>query len=96
MDLSKERDRASPSAKMKVLTLMNAIHNYMSGEAFFLPILGVSRREYISRTKETIKFFTLSNFIETDPDIFYFANPEIVSPASLILDQIILSPSGCH
>jgi TetR/AcrR family transcriptional regulator, regulator of cefoperazone and chloramphenicol sensitivity len=69
MDLSKKRDKASPSAKMKVLTLMNAIHNYVSGEAFFLPMLGVNRKEYISRTKETIKFFTLSNFIETDPDI---------------------------
>ncbi len=66
MDLSQERNNASPTAKMKVLTLMNAIHNYVSGEAFFLPMLGVSRKEYISHTKETIKFFTLSNFIEQE------------------------------
>ena len=64
MDLSRDRKNASPTAKMKVLTLMNAIHNYVSGETFFLPMLGITRKEYISRTKETIKFFTLSNFID--------------------------------
>lgn len=64
MDLSQDRNNASPAAKMKVLTLMNAIHNYVSGETFFLPMLGITRKEYISRTKETIKFFTLSNFID--------------------------------
>ena len=66
MDLSKDRKNVSPRAKMKVLTLMNAIHNYVSGEAFFLPMLGISREEYITRTKETIKFFTLSNFLESE------------------------------
>jgi AcrR family transcriptional regulator len=65
MDLSQDRNNASPAAKMKVLTLMNAIHNYVSGEAFFLPMLGITRKDYISRTKETVKFFSLSNFIET-------------------------------
>jgi len=64
MELSQDRNHASPSAKMKVLTIMNAIHNYISGEAFFLPMLGVTREEYIGLTKETVKFFTLSNFIE--------------------------------
>jgi len=64
MDLSQDRNNASPAAKMKVLTLMNAIHNYVSGEAFFLPMLGITRKDYINRTKETIKFFSLSNFIE--------------------------------
>ncbi len=65
MDLSQDRNNASPAAKMKVLTLMNAIHNYVSGEAFFLPMLEITRKDYISRTKETVKFFSLSNFIET-------------------------------
>ena len=66
MDLSQDRHNASPSAKMKVLTMMNAIHNYISGEAFFLPMLGVTREEYIGLTKETVRFFTLSNFIELE------------------------------
>ena len=64
MDLSQDRNNASPAAKMKVLTLMNAIHNYVSGEAFFLPMLGITRKDYINRTKETIKFFSHSNFNE--------------------------------
>jgi len=63
MDLSQDRHTASPAAKMKVLTLMNSIHNYVSGESFFLPMLKISREEYIERTKETIKFFSLSSFI---------------------------------
>jgi AcrR family transcriptional regulator len=66
MDLSRDRNNVSPAAKMKVLTLMNAIHNYVSGEAFFLPMLGISRKEYIARTKETVKFFSLSSFIEPE------------------------------
>jgi AcrR family transcriptional regulator len=64
MDLSQDRHTVSPAAKMKVLTLMNSIHNYVSGEDFFLPMLKIGREEYIERTKETIKFFSLSSFIE--------------------------------
>ncbi|OGR15152.1 MAG: TetR family transcriptional regulator [Desulfobacterales bacterium RIFOXYA12_FULL_46_15] len=64
MDLSTKRGNASPFAKMKVLSIMNAIHNYVSGEAFFLPMLGITREEYICLTKETVKFFTLSNFVD--------------------------------
>jgi AcrR family transcriptional regulator len=66
MELSQHRNNASPSAKMMVLTMMNAIHNYVSGETFFLPMLKITRKEYISLTKETVKFFTLSNFIELE------------------------------
>ena len=66
MELSQDRNNASPSAKMMVLTIMNAIHNYVSGEAFFLPMLGITPQEYISLTKETIKFFSLSNFIQLE------------------------------
>jgi len=66
MELSQDRNNASPSAKMMVLTIMNAIHNYVSGETFFLPMLEITRKEYISLTKETVKFFALSNFIELE------------------------------
>ncbi|MCP4371295.1 MAG: TetR/AcrR family transcriptional regulator, partial [Deltaproteobacteria bacterium] len=66
MELSQDRDHASPSAKMMVLTIMNAIHNYVSGEAFFLPMLEITTKEYIRLTKETIKFFSLSNFIQLE------------------------------
>jgi len=66
MGLSEDRKGASSSTKMMVLTIMNAIHNFVSGEAFFLPMLGISRKEYISLAKETIKFFSLSDFLQLE------------------------------
>lgn len=63
MGLSQNRSTVSPATKMKVLTLMNNMHNYVSGEAFFLPMLGISHKEYITQTKENSKFFSLSSFI---------------------------------
>ncbi len=66
MGLSEDRKGASASTKMMVLTIMNAIHNFVSGEAFFLPMLGISRKEYIGLAKETIKFFSLSDFLQLE------------------------------
>ena len=66
MGLSKTRDNTPPPVIMKVLNIMNSIHNYVSGEAFFLPILGINRKEYIDLTKETIKFYSLSNFVQLE------------------------------
>ena len=62
MGLAKSRRNVSPEAKMKVLNIMNAIHNYVSGENFFRPMLGLDRGEYIKQTKETLKFFNLAAF----------------------------------
>ena len=47
---------------MKVLSIMNAIHNFVSGENFFRPMMQVSREEYIRAAKETLKFFNVSAF----------------------------------
>ena len=66
MGLSKTRNNTPPSATMKVLNIMNSIHNYVSGEAFFLPMLGINRKEYMDLTKETIKFYSLSNFVQLE------------------------------
>ena len=40
----------------------------MSGEPFFLPMLGISRKEYIGLAKETIKFFSLSDFLQLEKE----------------------------
>ncbi len=66
MGLSKTKDKSSPSAIMKVLNIMNSIHNYVSGESFFLPMLKIDHKEYIKLTKETIKFYSLSNFVQLE------------------------------
>ncbi len=62
MGLADDRKNVSPEARMKVLSIMNAIHNYVSGENFFRPMLGLERKEYIRLTKETLNFFNLAAF----------------------------------
>jgi len=62
MGLAKDRKNVSPDAKMKVLGIMNAIHNFVSGENFFRPMTGLDRESYIKEAKETLKFFNLSAF----------------------------------
>ncbi len=63
MGLSKDKNNVSPEAKMKVLFVMNAIHNFVSGENFFRPMVHQSREEYIKMVKETLKFGLIPAFI---------------------------------
>ncbi|MDA3918539.1 MAG: TetR/AcrR family transcriptional regulator [Deltaproteobacteria bacterium] len=69
MGLSNTRDNTPPHAIMKVLNIMNSIHNYVSGEAFFLPMLGIKHKEYMDLTKKTIKLYSLSNFVQIEKKI---------------------------
>ena len=62
MGLTENRKKCSPEAKMQVLAIINTIHNYVSGESFFLPMLEIEREEYIRQAKETIKFFAIPSF----------------------------------
>jgi len=62
MGLAKDRKNVPADAKMKVLAIMNAIHNFVSGENFFRPMMGIDRESYIKEAKETLKFFNLSAF----------------------------------
>jgi len=62
MGLAEDRNNVSVDARMKVLSIMNAIHNFVSGENFFRPMLGLDRENYIKAAKETLKFFNLSAF----------------------------------
>ncbi len=62
MALSKDRHNAPLDAKMKVLFIMNGIHNFVSGENFFRPMMGVDRKRYVKEAKETLKFFNLAAF----------------------------------
>jgi len=62
MGLAADRRSVPMEEKMKVLLIMNAIHNFISGENFFRPMMGVDRDTYIQATKDTLKFFSLSAF----------------------------------
>lgn len=62
MGLAADRKNIPVSARMKVLSMMNAIHNLVSGENFFRPMLDLDRKAYIREAKETLKFFSISAF----------------------------------
>ncbi len=47
---------------MQVLAMMNAIHNFISGENFFRPMLKIEREEYITLAKETLKVILVPAF----------------------------------
>lgn len=65
MDLCKDQKNAPVAVKMQVLTLMNAIHNFISGENFFRPMLGLEKEAYRKKVKETLKFILIPAFNRT-------------------------------
>lgn len=62
MGLASDRKNVSVEAKMKVLSIMNAIHSFVSGENFFRPMVNLDRESYIKLAKDTLKFLNLSAF----------------------------------
>ena len=66
MGLTKDPKNTSPRAKIEVFAVMNAIHNFISGENFFRPIVGLKRKDYISTVKETLKFILIRSFVERE------------------------------
>jgi AcrR family transcriptional regulator len=62
MGLSAERKNVPPETMLKVIALMNSIHNFISGEAFFRQILGASREKYVEMVKNTLKFIHIPAF----------------------------------
>lgn len=62
MGLSGDKKNVSAEAQMKVISMMNSFHNFVSGESFFRDMLKVDHDAYVQKTKETLKFFTISPF----------------------------------
>ena len=62
MDLCDSKKNVPTRARMEVLAMMNAIHNFISGEGFFRPLLKLRRADYISEVKETLKFILIPAF----------------------------------
>ena len=48
--------------KARIMTLWNSVLNFISGESFFRPILGVAQTEYLDVVKETLKFLLIPAF----------------------------------
>jgi AcrR family transcriptional regulator len=62
MGLSADRKDVPPETMMKVIAVMNSIHNFISGEGFFRPMLNLSRDGYIGMVKDTLKFIHIPAF----------------------------------
>jgi AcrR family transcriptional regulator len=66
MGLVRDKKSVTPEIAMKVLAVMNSIHNFISGENFFRPIVNVERERYIALVKETLKFIHIPAFTQTE------------------------------
>ena len=62
MGLAIDKQHVSPQAKARIMTLWNAVLNFISGESFFRPILGVDKTAYLDVVKETLKFLLIPAF----------------------------------
>jgi AcrR family transcriptional regulator len=66
MQLSPDAQSVPAREQMKVLSMMNAIFNFISGENFFRPMLKMRKETYIAMVKETLKFILVPAFCVTD------------------------------
>jgi AcrR family transcriptional regulator len=66
MGLARDKKNVPPETMMKVLAVMNSIHNFISGENFFRPMVNVERERYITLVKETLKFIHIPAFTRNE------------------------------
>ena len=64
MNLPRDGKNVSVQARMQVLAIMNAMHNFISGKRFFGSMLDLERKEYIAEVKKTLKFILIPAFAE--------------------------------
>jgi AcrR family transcriptional regulator len=66
MGLARDKTNVPPETMMKVLAVMNSIHNFISGENFFRPMVKLERERYIALVKETLKFINITAFTQNE------------------------------
>jgi AcrR family transcriptional regulator len=66
MKLCDSKENIPTRVRMEVLAMMNAIHNFISGEGFFRPLLKLKRTDYIAEVKETLKFILIPAFARSN------------------------------
>jgi AcrR family transcriptional regulator len=66
MGLARDKKNVPPETTMKVLAVMNSIHNFISGENFFRPMVKLERERYIALVKETLKFINITAFTQNE------------------------------
>jgi AcrR family transcriptional regulator len=66
MGMAADRSAVSAQSKARILAVWNTVLNFISGEAFFRPMLKTDRTEYIQVVKETLKFILVPAFTGGD------------------------------
>jgi AcrR family transcriptional regulator len=62
MGLAPDQGVVSVQAKARILTVWNAVLNFIAGQTFFRPMLGVAPEAYVAVVKETLKFILVPAF----------------------------------
>lgn len=62
MGLIKDKKDPTIQPRLQVLAIMNAIHNFISGEVFFRSILDVEKNAYVQEVKKTLKLILIPAF----------------------------------
>ena len=68
MNLCEDKKKVPTAATLKILAMLNAIHNFISGENFFRPMLRLGREEYVRHVKETLKFILVPAFAGSEEE----------------------------
>ncbi len=68
MGLVTDKKHLPVPSRMKMLAVMNAIHNFVSGQNFFLAMLEMDPEEYRAHVKETLKFVLIPAFTQDRRD----------------------------
>ncbi|ACL04883.1 TetR/AcrR family transcriptional regulator [Desulfatibacillum aliphaticivorans] len=64
MGLVNDKKALPVDAKMKMLAMMNSIHNFISGEGFFKVLLDVNHEDYVRVVKDTLGFVLVPAFTQ--------------------------------
>lgn len=64
MGLAKDKRNIPPHVRLEVLALMNSMHNFVSGENLFRPMVNMDREKYIQLVKQTLKFIHIPAFAQ--------------------------------
>lgn len=62
MGLVEDKKQLPIDAEIRMLAIVNSIHNFVSGQGFFLAWLEIDPEKYVKKVKETLKFIILPAF----------------------------------
>jgi AcrR family transcriptional regulator len=63
MGLKEDKENLSFSMA-SILTVMNSMHSFISGEKFFRPMVKMKKKDYMALVKETVKYIFIAAFTQ--------------------------------